>query len=134
MVIEGGCYCGALRYRAEGEPVFAGQCHCRECQYITGGNPNVIMAMPREGFRYTRGEPKQFTRSDLENAVTREFCGNCGTAIGTRAPGMPNAMILKVGTMDDPSVFKPQMAIFTVDKQHFHHVPEGLPAFERIPG
>ena len=32
MVIEGGCYCGALRYRAEGEPVFAGQCHCRECQ------------------------------------------------------------------------------------------------------
>ena len=134
MVIEGGCYCGALRYRAEGEPVFAGQCHCRECQYITGGNPNVIMAMPREGFRYTRGEPKQFTRSDLETAVTREFCGNCGTAIGTRAPGMPNAMILKVGTMDDPSVFQPQMAIFTVDKQHFHHIPEGLPAFERFPG
>ena len=94
----------------------------------------MIMAMPREGFRYTRGEPKQFTRSDIENAVTREFCGNCGTAIGTRAPVMPNAMILKVGTMDDPSVFQPQMAIFTVDKQHFHHIPEGLPAFERLPG
>ncbi len=43
-------------------------------------------------------------------------------------------MILKVGTLDDPSVFKPQVAIFTIDQQHFHHIPEGLPAFERRPG
>ena len=47
---------------------------------------------------------------------------------------MANAVILKVGTMDDPSVFTPQMAIYTVDKQNFHHIPEGLPAFERAPG
>ncbi len=134
MVIEGGCYCGALRYRAEGEPIFAGQCHCRECQYITGGNPNVIMAMPMDGFAYTKGEPQHFARSDIDNPVTREFCGKCGTAIGTQTPNMPGAMILKVGTMDDPSVFQPQMAIFTVDKQSFHHIPEGLPAFERVPG
>ncbi|MCB1647811.1 MAG: GFA family protein [Pseudomonadales bacterium] len=134
MEITGGCYCGEIRYKAEGEPMFAGQCHCRECQYITGGNPNVIMAMPESGFSYTQGEPKTFSRSDIENAVTRHFCPNCGTAIGTQSKGLPGAMILKVGTMDDPSVFEPQVAIFTVDKQKFHHIPEGMPAFERVPG
>lgn len=134
MKIEGGCYCGALRYEAEGEPIFAGQCHCRECQYITGGNANVIMAMPVDGFTYTRGEPKTFTRKDLDSPVSREFCSQCGTAIGSRAPGLPTGMIIKVGTLDDPSVFTSQMAIFTVDKQSFHHIPDGMPAFERTPG
>jgi hypothetical protein len=134
MEIEGGCYCGAIRYRAEGEPIFAGQCHCRECQYITGGNPNVIMAMPMSGFSYTKGQPQKYARPDLDNPVTREFCGNCGAALGTSAPSMPDGMILKVGTMDDPSVFEPQMAIYTIDQQSFHHIPEGLPAFERVPG
>ena len=41
MKMEGRCYCGALRYRVEGEPMFKGQCHCRECQYISGGAVNA---------------------------------------------------------------------------------------------
>lgn len=134
MTIEGGCYCGEVRYKVEGDPMFSGQCHCRECQYITGGNPNVIMAFAKDGFSFTKGEAKTYSRSDLDNPVTRHFCGTCGTAIGSEAPGMPGAIILKVGTMDDPSVFTPQMAIYTVDKQAFHHIPEGMPAFERVPG
>ena len=132
--MQGGCYCGALRYEAGGDAMFQGQCHCRECQYASGGNPNVIMAMPEASFAYTKGAPKAFRRSDLESPVTREFCPECGTQILSRAPSVPGAVILKVGTLDDPSVFTPQMAIFTVDKQSFHHVPEGMPSFERTPG
>ena len=135
MKIEGGCYCRALRFVAEGDPLFKGQCHCRECQYISGGHPNAVMGMPATGFRYTTGTPKLFTRSDLENPVTREFCGTCGTHILARSPSLPGAVLLKVGTFDDPSVYgAPQMAIFTIDKQSFHHVPEGLASFERVPG
>ena len=84
MKLEGGCYCGAVRYAAEGEPMFKAQCHCRECQYITGGSPNMFLLMPLDGFSYTKGTPKKFTRSDLEGAVTREFCAECGTHIVTR--------------------------------------------------
>jgi hypothetical protein len=135
MKIEGGCYCGSVRYQAEGEPLFKGQCHCRECQYFSGGQPNVVMGMPETGFSYTKGTAKPFRRSDLESPVTREFCPECGTQILSRAPGLPGAVLLKVGTFDDPSVFgSPQMVIFTVDKQSFHHVPEGAAVFERTPG
>jgi hypothetical protein len=94
----------------------------------------MVMGMPEEGFTYTKGSPKAFRRSDLENPVTREFCPECGTHILSRAPGFP-AALLKVGTLDDPGVFgSPLMAIYTVDKQSFHHVPEGIATFERGPG
>jgi hypothetical protein len=61
------------------------------------------------------------------------FCADCGTHLLTRPQGLP-AVVVKVGTLDEPGLFgTPQMAIYIVDKQPFHHVPEGLPTFERLP-
>ena len=135
MKLEGGCYCRGVRYQASGDALFKGQCHCRECQYISGGHPNVVIGMPEPGFAYTKGKPKAYRRSDLGNPVAREFCPECGTHILTRTPNLPGAVLIKVGTLDEPSQFgAPQMVIFTVDKQSFHHVPEGVPTFERLPG
>jgi len=135
MKFEGGCYCKAVRYQGDGEPMFKGQCHCRECQYITGGHPNVVMAIPQAGFKYTKGAPKAFKRKDLANPVTREFCPECGTHLTTRSPALQGAVLIKVGTLDDPSIFgTPQMAIYLKDKQGFHQVPAGIPAFDGVPG
>lgn len=109
------------------------QCHCRECQYITGGGPNFFAAMPSAQFKYTKGAPRQFTRTDIQNAVTREFCATCGTHLVTRPQGLP-VVVVKVGTLDDPSLFGgPKMAIYTIDKQTFHQIPDGMPSFERMP-
>ena len=135
MKIEGGCYCKSVRYEVDADPVMVGQCHCRECQYIAGGSPNTFACIPDTGFRYTKGAPKQFARTDLEAPVTREFCDNCGTALLSRAPVLPGIAIIKLGTLDQPSALgNPQMAIFTVDKQPFHLVADGMPSFERMPG
>src|SRR5215468_8327767 len=112
MKLTGGCYCGAVRYEAEGEPMMKAQCHCRECQYITGGSPNMFVAMSPDGFKYTRGAPKQFARKDLEKPVTREFCAECGTHVVTR-PNRP-IVVIKVGTLDEPGQIKPQVATYTI--------------------
>ena len=135
MKVTGQCYCGNLKYDVEGDPLLKVACHCRECQYIAGGSANLTMGMPENAFSYTAGEPKQFSRPDLENAVTREFCSECGTHMLTRAPQVPGVVLLKVGTMDDPSQFAgPQLAIYTCEKQGFHQLPEGVPAFDKFPG
>jgi len=135
MKLEGGCYCGAIRYVAEGEPMMKGQCHCRECQFITGGAPNLFIAMPLTGHRYTKGKPKEFRRRDLATPVTRQFCPECGTHLAT-IPNLPGMIIVKAGTLDDPAKMYggPDVAIFTVDKQAYHLVPQGMSAFERLPG
>jgi hypothetical protein len=91
--------------------------------------------MPAASFSYTKRPPKQFKRSDLSDPVTREFCAECGTHILAKSSRLPGAVMLKVGTLDDPGVYGgPQMVIFTIDKQTFHHVPQGVPVFERTPG
>jgi len=133
MKIEGGCYCGEVRYSFEGEPGPAMQCHCRECQYITGGNPNVFVILPDSGFHFTCGQPNSFQRADIENAVTRHFCPNCGTAIGTTTPAAPGVFVVKVGTMDDAAFYRPDIAIFTKDAMAFHHIPDDIPSFEELP-
>ena len=92
MAITGGCYCRALRYEAE-EPVgFRAQGHCRECQYITGGSPNMFLAMPPNGFKYTKGTAKQFSRSDLEKPVTLRRVGPAtarADSVAIPAPPLP---------------------------------------------
>ena len=133
--MEGGCYCGAVRYKVEGDPLFRGECHCRECQYISGGGPNFTEAFAEPGFEYTKGEPAKFAREDLDTPVTREFCGKCGTPLLSRSPNMPGAVLLKVGSLDEPASFGiPQAAIYMCDAQPFHSVAEGVPTFDKLPG
>jgi hypothetical protein len=132
MTIEGGCYCGAVRYRSEGEAFLKAECFCRECQYITGGASVLIMAVPAEGFSFTKGETRPYARTDIKNAVTREFCSVCGTHILTRAPALPHGVIIKVGSLDDPAQFGgPDTANFACDAQPYHRLPTDIPVYQK---
>ena len=133
MAVTGGCYCGEVRYEADGPQEAAFQCHCRECQYLTGGNANIVVVFAESDFRYTKGLASSFARSDLENPVTRHFCGACGTGIGSRSPSRPNSMIVKVGTLDNPGEYQAQAAIFTCDRQAYHYIPNNIPSFDKRP-
>jgi hypothetical protein len=133
MMVTGGCYCGEIRFEVIGPQEAAFQCHCRECQYITGGNANIVVVFAETDFRYTKGVTTTFARSDLETPVTRHFCSSCGTAIGSQSPSRPNSMIVKVGTLDYPGDYQAKAAIFTCDKQAYHNIPSEIPAFDKRP-
>ena len=135
MAYTGGCYCGEIRYEAEGDALMKVQCHCRECTYITGGAGNLTMAVAEAGFTYTKGEPKSFKRDDIEAPVTRDFCGTCGTPLATRAAaGAPGAVLLKIGSLDNPADFGgPEVAIYIDEKHPFHLVDDDVPQFGTLP-
>ena len=130
--LTGRCYCGACTYEVTGATFFHAQCHCRECQYISGGGPNYFMMCRAEDYRITKGEPKAFTRPDLDTPVTRHFCPTCGTHLNTYP--RPAHVVIKVGTLDDPSVYAgPATEIYTCDAQPFHQIADGVTPFDRLP-
>ncbi len=129
----GRCYCGAVSYAASGDPVFQAQCHCKPCQFFSGGGPNYFMAMPRNGFEWTGVDPAAFAHPDVEGARTRRFCPTCGTHLITELPGR-DYIVIKVGTLDDPADYDgPAFAIFAEEKQSYHLFPEGIPVFDKLP-
>lgn len=130
MALTGGCFCGEVRYAAEGPPRFRGQCFCRTCQMLSGGAGNMFLVVQASGFAYAKGRPKSFTRTD--GAPTRDFCEICGVHLTACSPLAPGVVLIKVGTLDDPAVFGgPEAVYWTGEKQEFHLLPPGVPAHER---
>ena len=135
MTLTGGCYCGALRYEISGAIPWRALCLCRTCQKISGGAGNLFVGMDDSDFRYVRGKPRRFTRKGADAAPTREFCGECGVHIAARSPRAPRGIVIKVGTLDDPSVFEgPRIAFWTQEKQAFHMIPDGAIPYATVPG
>lgn len=132
MTIEGGCFCGAVRFAAEGPALMRGLCLCRTCQRISGGGGNLFLAVAADGFRYAAGKQASFQRTP--EAPVREFCGRCGVQLTARSHRAPGAVLLKVGALDDPSIYEgPDLVVWTQEKQPFHLLPPDTPAHARMP-
>jgi hypothetical protein len=135
MALTGGCYCGALRFEISGEIPMRALCLCETCQKISGGAGNLFIGIEAGNFRYTQGEPRRFKREGAEDAPTREFCGECGVHIAARSPKALGGVVVKVGTLDDPSIFEgPKMVFWTQEKKPFHVIPDGVAAYSTLPG
>lgn len=133
VVFTGGCYCGAVRYECEGPALLRGLCLCRTCQKISGGAGNLFMAVNAGGFRFTKGAPAAFSR-DSAISPTRHFCAECGVQLTARSPRAPGGVLIKVGSLDDPSVFQgPQLVVWTSEMQAFHLLPPDIPAHPEFP-
>jgi hypothetical protein len=133
MTHSGRCYCGDLAYEFDGPIQSQLLCHCRECRYLSGGLANASVVISEANFRWTKGTPETFQRDDLATPRVRYFCANCGTHVCVKSPPRPGMLVLKVGTLDDDTWFKPETAIFCIDQQPFHILPEGVASFERLP-
>ncbi|MEI9996027.1 MAG: GFA family protein [Rhizomicrobium sp.] len=130
---EGGCRCGAVRYTVSAEPLAVMNCHCRDCQYASGGGFSTVAVVPAAAFAVTKGAPKPFTvTGDSGKEITRSFCETCGTPLYTQQPGSPLA-IIKAGTLDDPSWLTLGGALYTSSAQPWSHIDPALMQFEKMP-
>lgn len=131
---EGGCACGAIRFTVSAEPVFAGHCHCLDCQKMTGAQMSTIAAYPEDGFEVTRGEPRTYdTIGDSGNKVHRCFCADCGSTLFSTAVTMPGMVFVEAGSLDDASTLQPSMHIYTRSAQPWADIPADAVTFEAMP-
>jgi hypothetical protein len=114
-VHEGGCLCGAVRYRVVGDPLAVSICHCVNCQRNSGSAFSVNAVFPREALTMT-GEPAVYEdRGDTGQVVRRIFCARCGTPLESQSVfSAPAHAIIKAGTFDDPSAFVPDSELYCV--------------------
>src|SRR5258708_6309314 len=124
---SGGCACGAIRYKFEGEPLFAVNCHCRDCQRETGSAFAAVLGIPSAGFEVTKGNPKHYeTRADSGNLTSRVFCGNCGSPLFGQPKGHADMVTIRAGSLDDPSIFRPVQDIYVSSAQPWDFMDPNL--------
>lgn len=130
---SGGCRCGQVRYECDEMPFFCSHCHCRDCQYASGGAYSTIVGVRTDAVSMT-GELGGYTvTSDAGNQLTRKFCTKCGTPILTELHSNPAMLVLKAATLDDPSWLKPTMHIWTSSSQPWAEIGTALPVHEKQP-
>ena len=99
----GGCHCGAVKYEIGAEPTLSGHCQCTDCQKSTGGGHISVIGVPEDSVTMT-GALKEYTvKGDSGADVTRSFCPICGTPVLTKTTSMPGVLMIRAGTLDDPS-------------------------------
>jgi hypothetical protein len=127
---EGGCLCGAVRYRIMGKVGTAGYCHCADCRKITGSAFNIGVTVALDDFAI-EGEPSSFTkRADSGRELTRHFCPRCGSPIYTSAPAHPGKVFVKAGSLDDPTLVRPVSEAWRASKVAWSDIPPGIQSFE----
>jgi len=129
----GGCLCGALRYEAEGEPLYAGLCYCVDCQKASGSAFIPFMGFTSSAVRVS-GPARQFTTKAARGGdAVRNFCPVCGSLVFGGEVGKDDSFTIYAGTLDDPSAFQPKIAIFTRSRRAWAVIPPDLTIFDAMP-
>jgi hypothetical protein len=132
--ITGGCLCGAVRYEAQGQRLFAMLCHCRDCQRASGTGHVPVMGVPKSFFRVT-GETTSYAVKGTSGLKSiRHFCPTCGSLLFGTPEAAPDAVSIYVGTLDDPSVFRPEAILFRRNRLGWDETVGDLTEFDTMPG
>jgi hypothetical protein len=127
---EGGCGCRAVRYRMTSRPLFVHCCHCRWCQRETGASFALNAMIEAARVELLAGEPEVvLTPSESGRGQKVSRCPKCRIALWSNYAGAGDVVdFVRVGTLDDPDRFPPDIHIFTSSKQPWVVLPAGTPA------
>jgi hypothetical protein len=114
--VEGGCQCGAVRYRLNASPLSVYNCHCKDCQRYSGAGWSMSMVVRIEDFEVLRGEVARYDRkADSGNIIAMNFCAHCHGWLWNDPPG-GNIKVVRAGTLDDIDWAAPVGNIWTDSK------------------
>ena len=125
---EGGCFCGAIRYRIEGRPSNSMVCHCQTCRRVAASPVVAWVTFAKESFAIVKGKPAEFRSSP---PVLRTFCLACGTPLTYAHDNQKATLDVTTCSLDDPAAFPP-----THHSWLSHNVPwvrfgDGLPEYQQ---
>ena len=129
---EGGCTCRAVRYRFTTPPLFVHCCHCRWCQRETGSAFVINAMIESQRVEVLKGEPDLVLTPSASGRGQRiARCPSCRIALWSHYSGAgDNIRFVRVGTLDNPDLLRPDVHIFTESKQHWVVLPaDGVPVF-----
>jgi hypothetical protein len=127
-IVEGGCLCGAVRYRASGAESNPTLCHCNSCRRAAGAPVVAWVTFPPAAFSFTQGEPARHRSSP---PVERTFCPTCGTSLTYQHADFPNEVDVTIASLDDPSAFPPADHTWTDERIAWLELGDGLPRHPR---
>lgn len=123
--MTGGCLCGAVRYRTNGECRGTTLCYCEDCRRAAGAPVIAWSFFPGDGPEWTQGTPSAFAWAGRE----RTFCGACGSPLTFRDPGLPGVFEVTTCTLDDPGMFPPTDHNWTRDRLPWFETADTLPRY-----
>ena len=110
MNLEGGCFCGSIRYRIKEDSYPAAICHCTMCRRTSAAAYVSWIVVPTTDFDYIQGEPEVLQSS---SHGTRYFCGSCGTPVACVLAEHPDVIDVTICSLDDPGQYPPQSDVHT---------------------
>jgi hypothetical protein len=122
-MLQGGCYCGRIRYEVTGAPFHETNCHCSICRRTTGAPFVAWFSVRPSEFRLVSGEPTHF-RSSTKG--TRSFCAHCGTQLTFRGDDWPDEVDVTTCSLDHPEQVPPCDHTRTSSKLRWIHLSDGL--------
>jgi hypothetical protein len=129
---EGGCVCGAVRYRAPGKPLRTVVCHCRFCQRVTGSAFAVWPTYPEQDVKVEGTLSAYEHRSDESGRrIGLYFCAACGTTVSSTFEKIRGEIAILGGTFDDTGWIKVDRHVWTRSKQDWVTLPQGAVSFEK---
>jgi hypothetical protein len=132
--LTGQCLCGEVSFRAEGEITMMGNCHCTDCQQVSGSAYATPIFMNEENVNI-QGEVKSFSHKvDSGNTLIKEFCPTCGSQMFGKNAARPGSLALKAGSINEKDYIKPQFNVFASRKLECVTLDDSIPAFETMPG
>jgi hypothetical protein len=129
----GGCLCGALRYVADGEPLFMGHCYCEDCRRASGSGFIPFMAFRSSAVRFD-GQSRMFmSKAANGKDAVRNSCPVCSSLVFGGEVGKDETFTIYAGSLDDSSSFHPNVAIFTRGRPEWAVLPPDVVAYEAQP-